>query len=134
MPSWYSQVEWYHPDKWQNPKCIVINIHNLLYNFESTITYIQRFCSLQFTKNIKQLIPYHDQMMQLQKHLDQDQVCTQIVHSVVAGKQFNWAKLPLVSQSWVQWELRNQGFEIECHGLDIFPTNSVQLKKLIYPI
>jgi len=32
----------------------------------------------------------------------------------------------------IQWQLRNQGYEIQCHGLDMFPTNSVQLRKLIY--
>ena len=134
IPSWYDQVEWYHPDKWQNPKCIVVNICNLLYDFESAVTCIQNFCNLQFTKNIKQLTPYHNQMMQLQKYLGQDQLCHQIVQSTVNGAQFDWNELPLISQSWVQWELRNQGFEIECHGLDIFPTNSIQLRKLIYPI
>jgi hypothetical protein len=134
MPSWHDQVEWYHPDRWQNPKCIVIDIYNLLYNFESTLTSIQNFCNLDFTKNIKQLIPYHNQMIQLQNHLDQDRLCHQIVYSTVIGKELNWTELSLVSESWIQWELRNQGFEIECHGLDIFPTDSVQLKKLIYHI
>jgi hypothetical protein len=134
MPAWHDQIEWYHPDKWQNSKCLVINIHAILYNFEFTLTSIQNFCNLQFTKQIKELIPYHTQMLKLQKYLDQDWLCHQIVDSTIAGKNFIWAELPLPSQSWVQWELRNQGFEIECCGLDIFPTNSIQLKKLLYSI
>jgi len=134
MPSWYDQIEWYHPSKWQHPKCLVVDIHAILYQFESTLTCIQNFCNLQFTKQIRELIPYHNQMLQLQKYLDQDRLCRQLVHSTIVGNQFNCTELSLVSQSWIQWELRNQGFEIECHGLDIFPTNSIQLKKLIYPI
>jgi len=134
MPSWHDEIEWHHPSKWQDPKCLVIDIHAILYNFESTLIRIQNFCNLQFTKQIKELIPYHNQMLQKQKYLDQDRLCRQIVHSTVGGNQFNWTELSLVSQSWIQWELRNQGFEIECYGLDIFPTNSIQLKKLIYPI
>jgi hypothetical protein len=40
----------------------------------------------------------------------------------------------LASESYVQWQLRNLGYEIQCHELDKFPTNSVHLKELLYTI
>lgn len=36
------------------------------------------------------------------------------------------------SEAWIQWQLRNLGYEIQCHGLDKFPTNSVHLHELLY--
>jgi hypothetical protein len=132
MPAWFDQVEWYHLDRWQNPKCITLTMKDLLYNFESSLIKIQEFCNLTFTKDIKEMGVYHGQMLQLQKYLNQDQICHQIVQSVVDDYEFTWSELPLISQSWIQWQLRNLNFEIQCHGLDIFPTSSVQLKKLLY--
>lgn len=132
MPSWYDEVEWYHPDHWQHPKCSIITISELLYNFEESLDKIQKFCNLRFTKNINQMIPYHKQMLQLQSNLDQDSVCRQIIQAVITDQYYKWKELPLLSQSWVQWELRNNGIEIKCNGLDNFPTDSVQLKKLLY--
>jgi hypothetical protein len=73
-------------------------------------------------------------MLELQQNLLEDQICNRIVQYTINDLDFDWPELSLPSQSWIQWELRNQGFEIECHGLDKFPTNSIQLKKLIYPI
>jgi hypothetical protein len=46
----------------------------------------------------------------------------------------HWNPLPLASEAWIQWQLRNLGWEIKCHELDIFPTNSVYLKELLYHI
>jgi hypothetical protein len=136
MPSWRSQVEWYHPDRWTHPRCFLILIKDLLYNFEATILKIQEFCNLQFQKSINELIPYHHSMLSLQKYLNQDQLCADIVNSIVNNHPINWDNqpLPLPSQSWVQWQLRNLGYEIQCHGLDTFPTNSVNLQELLYKI
>ena len=132
MPAWHDQVEWYHPNYWQNSKCITLTVRDLLYNFEASLIKIQELCNLTFTKDLKEIVLYHAQMLQLQQYLNQDLVCHQIIQSVVNNYQFAWGELPLVSQSWVQWQLRNLNFEIECDGLDIFPTNSIQLKKLLY--
>jgi hypothetical protein len=134
MPSWHAQVEWYHPDQWQHPQCQVVLTKDLLYNFESTIMAVQQFCNLEFKRPITDIVPYHATMLALQKHTNQDQLCHQIVDSILHNVDFDWAgtNLPLPSQSWIQWQLRNVGYELKCHGLDIFPTNSVHLQELLY--
>jgi len=50
----------------------------------------------------------------------------------LTDKDTVWDPLPLPSEVWIQYRLRELGYEIRCHGLDIFPTTSVQLKKLLY--
>ena len=79
------------------------------------------------------MIPYHIKMLSLQKWTTQDQLCKKIIDSITSNQLFNWSdqQLPLPSQSWIQWQLRNLGYEIKCHGLDIFPTNTTQLVDLL---
>ena len=136
MPAWFDQVEWVHPETWSHPQCKVVLLNELLYNFKNTILKMQEFCGLEFKKSIDDMIPYHSTMLSLQKCLTQDQLCNKIINSVLSDQLFDWSDqpLPLPSQSWVQWELRNHRLEIQCNGLDKFPTNSVQLKELLYPV
>ena len=134
MPAWFNMNEWYHPNTWHHDKCCVITVHELLYNFENTLRRIESFCKLKYVKSISELIPLHHQNLQNQQHLNEDALCAQIINSIIEPKEFSWHKLSLVSESWIQWQLRNLGYEIRCHELDIFPTNSVQLKELLYTI
>jgi hypothetical protein len=132
IPAWHDQIEWYHPERWHNPNCYLVLINELLYNFESTINHIQQFCGLTFKRPIAEILPYHKIMLAAQLYSEQDQLCHQIITSTIDRYEFTWKSLPLPSQVWVQWQLRNLGWEIHCDGLDMFPTNSVQLANLLY--
>jgi hypothetical protein len=134
MPAWFDQVEWNHLTRWSNPKACIVTIQELLFNFEDTIKKVSQHCSLNLVRPISDLLPYHQQNLELQLHLDQDQLCKNIIDSTVAGSNFEWNVLPLASEAWIQWQLRNLGLEIQCDGLDIFPTNSVHLKELLYSV
>jgi hypothetical protein len=134
MPGWFDQVEWYHPDTWHNDRCYIVTIGDLLYKFEETLKQIELFCNLKYTLPIVELLPYHHQNLQNQKYLNEDLLCNRIVDAVVSGEEFSWDQRSLVSESWIQWQLRNLGYEIQCYELDKFPTNSVHLKELLYTI
>ena len=136
MPAWYDQVEWNHLDAWKHPRSHHVLIKDLLYNFESVIEQLQQRFDFEFVRPISDLLPYHEKNLQLQIHKNQDQLCKNIVDSIVNNFEFDWSDqlLPLASESYVQWQLRNLGYEIRCHGLDKFPTNSVHLKELLYTI
>jgi len=134
MPAWHDQVEYYNPAILQNynNNCLIIDVTNLLYNFESTLKNIQNFFNLTYIKSISEIMPLHAAMLSIQSHLDQDIICNQIINKTIEGSNFDWQPLPLPSEGWIQWQLRNLKYEIECNELDIFPTNSIQLKKLLY--
>jgi hypothetical protein len=134
MPAWFDRNEWYHPDSWQHDKCIVITVRELLDNFENTLVQLEQFCNLTYKKPVAELLYFHQENLQNQQYLDEDVLCNQIVTSVVDGKDFSWSPRSLVSESWIQWQLRNLGYEVRCHELDTFPTNSVHLRELIYPV
>ena len=134
MNSYHSTIEWYFPDKWSNPRCKTVLVSELLFDFENTLDHIMNFCGLTYKKSIKSLIPYHSAMLSLQQHLTQDQLCSKIVESTLNHTVLSWSSLPLPSEAWIQWQLRNHGFEIRCNGLDTFPTNSLHLKELLYSV
>lgn len=135
MPSWFSEVEWYYPDRqFSHPNYKLVLIKDLLYDFKEAILDIQKFCNLMFSKPVDEILPYHKTMLSLQQYATQDQLCLDIVSKTINNEIYNWEELPLPSEAWVQWELRNHGFEIRCNELDMFPTNSVHLKELLYPI
>ena len=132
MPAWYDQVEWYHPDCWQNPKCCIITVRELLNNFEEILQKIRVFCDLEYVRPIRDLLPFHEQNLKNQKYLHHDVLCNNIITAVINNQNLAWEQLTLPSEAWIQWQLRNLGYEIQCHELDKFPTNSVQLHKLLY--
>jgi hypothetical protein len=136
MPSWLDQVNWYHLDRWSNQRCHVVLVNDLLYNFENTLQRLQKLLNLDFCHSVESLLPIHQKNIKAQRYLSQDSICTQIVTSTVNGTLYDWSNqmITLPSEAWVQWQLRNLGFEIRCDGLDIFPTNSLQLKELLYPL
>ena len=134
MPMWYDQIEWHHPSSWSNPKCIVVTVEEMLYDFESTLRKIEKFCNLKFEQLVDDIVPYHSENLQNQTYMHQDLICNTIIHSVINSMDYNWEPLSLCSESWLQWQLRNHGFEICCDGLDNFPTNSLQLKELLYSV
>ena len=134
IPAWEDQVEWNNPVGWQNSKSLNVSVTDLLCDFKSTLQKIQQYFKLSFTKDISQIIPIHTAMLRLQEHLDQDIICQQIIEAVLDSIDYNWNTLPLASESWIQWQLRNLKYEIKCDGLDIFPTNSLKLRNLLYPI
>lgn len=134
MPAWFAQLEWYHPDRWQNSKALVVTAKKLLFDFENTLLDIQQHCNLDFVRPISELVPYHEKNLTLQSNLEQDELCKNILNAVLSKTYFEWNSLPLASEAWIQWQLRNLGFEIHCHGLDMFPLNSVHLKELLYSV
>ena len=136
MPAWHDQVEWYHLDSWSHPRSHNILVKDLLYDFESVIDRLQQTLNFDFVRPVSDLLPYHEKNLQLQKFKNQDKLCKNIVDSIVNGFEFDWSDqlVPLASESWIQWQLRNLGYEIQCRELDIFPTNSVHLKELLYSV
>ena len=134
MPMWQAQLEWDHTKSWTDPRCLVIGVNELLLQPELTFDKIKNFCNLDYVQSPKVIMALHEKMLSLQHNLGQDQICTAIINSVQQQTELHWNPLPLASEAWIQWQLRNLGWEIKCHELDIFPTNSVYLKELLYHI
>lgn len=134
IPYVFDLLEWYHLDHWSNSNACVVTVKELLFDFENCLNQIQQHCDLKFLRSPNELRLYHDQNLQLQQYLHQDQLCNGIVESILTGNIFSWPKLPFIGEVWLQWQLRNLGFEIRGDGLDNLPTNSLQLQELLYTV
>lgn len=136
MPAYYAQLEWYFPNQWSDPRVHVVLVNDVLYEFTNTLQRIQHTTGLNFVRPINSLIPAHEKMMGLQKNLGLDALCHTVVNATLSGQTMDWQArpLPLASQAWVQWELRRRGWEIQCHGLDQFPTHTHALADLLIPV
>jgi len=131
MPAWLDQVEFHSS---ASPAALTISVSELLFNFVKTLSAIESSFGLKYQQPISNILPLHEKNLQLQTYLLHDQICNSIINSIISGTDLSWSKLSLPSEAWVQWELRNHGFEIQCDGLDMFPTNSVHLKELLYSV
>jgi hypothetical protein len=131
VPAWRDQVQWYLPDDWHHPRCLVIYTEDILYDPKVTLERIRDFCSLRFVRDIESLIPFHHEMLSLQTLLSEDRLLGAILESLTVqdDKHFSWSPLSLTSESWLQWALRQQGIELACDGLNDLPTNAENLKK-----
>jgi hypothetical protein len=133
MPSWHDQVEWNFLTDWRHARCLNVTVTALLDNFESTVDSILKFWDRTPLKQVKDLVPVHQQMLELQTHRDQDHLCNAIIDCVVrSGPDFEWTQLPIASEAWIQWQLRNHGLEIRCDKLNQFPCSTDALKDLVY--
>ena len=132
MPMWQAQIGWGDAFHFTHENCHVIKVVNLLYDFKQTLIDLQKFLKIAFVKPVESILEIHKKMLSLQTHLYIDATCKKITDAVATATHYEWDPLPLVGEAWIQWHLRQIGFEIRCHGLDIFPRDSVKLRELIY--
>ena len=99
-----------------------------------------------FNETIKQCIEYigkeiiredeldsvYNSWIEKQYHVNGIDLVKNIVRHTIGDMDLSWDKLTFPQEVWLQMMLREQGYEIRCHGLNEIPTNSKQLRELIY--
>jgi hypothetical protein len=131
MPMWFDQVE-YGVERPIDDRVLIVYIDDLLYNFEQTVKKMILHIGRKQTKDIATIKLLHQYNVSLQQFTNQDYICNEIIKSVIENINFSWKPITLLSESYIQWKLREMGFEIMCNELNTFPTNSLQLKELLY--
>ena len=134
--SWESQVEWYFTDQFQDPRCLYVYVDQILNDPLGTVDRIKQFMNLDWVRSPEAILPYHNKNLSLQKYLNQDQLCCKIVQATLNNTLLTWTEdeLTLPSEAWIQKDLRDRGFGLQCHELNQFPTNSLTLSKLLYKL
>jgi hypothetical protein len=116
-----------------NKQVVNVPVRELVDNFESTLTGL--FDQLDIPMVRTDLVPdIKHKWLSLQRFVNIDHVCQQILTATVNGNNLEWQTLSIFDEAWIQWQLRNNKLEIRCDGLDKFPTNSLQLRELLYPV
>jgi len=135
--SWHDQVEWYFPDHWRHDRALIITTKELFDDFPNILIRIENFWgSKKYIRNINDMVPFHNTMIEIQPHHGKDQLCARILRSVTGeiDDQFEFGSLCLTSEAWIQYQLRLKGYEIRCHDLNMFPQNTKELQNLTYKI
>ena len=52
--------------------------------------------------------------------------------ATVNGNDLHWGELSIIDEAEIQRQLRENGWEIRCFGINNFPTSSAALKLLLY--
>lgn len=132
--AWHNQVEWYLPDQWHDARAMIISTKELFDDFENLLMRIEHFWQKKYRRSTSDMLPWHHRMLELQPHMGKDQLCANILHGVLDdhGDQQEFGDICMISQAWVQYQLRMQGYELRCDGLNKFPTDTHTLKSLIY--
>ena len=102
-----------------------------LNNTLDSMVKISKFCELPLEKNtLKNFLTNWKTAQQyiIEKFKTLDTITT----STINKKDFNWQPMSIIEEAIVQQRLRQNGFEMQCDGLDVFPTNSINLNNLIY--
>jgi hypothetical protein len=135
LREWFSLF--YHPwvqewiDSYDQAPGTFLKIKNteLLFDTKETLLSIIDFCELTVQNSIDSFIA---EWQQNQHYiLKEFELLDQIISSVVEKKQHQWANLNIIAESIIQQRLRSLGYEIQCDGLNIFPTDSISLYNLL---
>lgn len=135
VPQHLSETELNNILTYKNPKLFKIEIRDLFDNFECTIRRLMRYCELPVVA--KDFDTIYSQWSPLQVHVQKDVVVNNIVNATIAGNEYDWNehKLSLIDESVVQMRLRDlHKLDLKCYNLNVFPTNTTDLKKLLFNV
>jgi hypothetical protein len=63
--------------------------------------------------------------------MDEFNLLDRIIDSTISNVMFSWKPINNIAEAIVQQRLRAKGYEIQCDGLNFFPTDSVTLYNLL---
>lgn len=111
-----------------------ITIADLKFDFISTTTKITDFLNETQVRSNEEIKTLHTEWMELQQHHNKDELINSLVHAIAHNIVINFPKsLSLVDESQIQRILRDKhNIHIKCSGLNKWPENTIELKKLLY--
>ena len=123
------EYEWNLLDTYTNKNLLVITTYELLYDFENCIKKCASYSGIETINNLDKLIELQKQQLELQKHTDKDRIVNEIIDCFLNNKQLKIPELSLIDEAYIQYVLRNNGYELHCDGLNEFPTDIDSLKE-----
>jgi len=111
--------------------CMYVTPNDILFDFKNTILKIIKYCNLTIdeSKNINDF--YKIWFSKQQYILNEFEIVNRVIDKITSGEYFSWEPISMVGEAIIQSRLRQNGIEIACFNLDIFPTNTTDLQKVI---
>lgn len=128
-PSWTS--EWIDSKSVVNDSFLKISNAQFLHNTLDTMSLIMDYCEYDVVENNVNnfILSWKNSQRYI---LDKFNVLNEIVDATITNSPYNWQPLSIIEEAIVQQRLRYHGFELQCDGLDIFPSDAINLNRLMY--
>lgn len=132
---WFSLFYHEFVQDWQRSKYQIsdnwLKIKNtsVLYDTAHTFKQIISHCGLTAKTELDQFVIEWQNAQQY--IVNEFNLIEQIVTSAIDQVPLTWSPISPVAEAIVQNRLRTKGFELRCHDLNIFPTNSIDLYNLL---
>lgn len=132
MAHHYGEFEFERVQEFSSEKLLKIHILDLVNNFETTIRKMMEYCSLPVKReNFSQV---HEEWLSTQKHINKDAIVKKIIECVRSNEEYDWTHehLTIADESIIQMVLRDvYKLDTLCYNLNVFPTNTIDLRKLL---
>lgn len=121
--------------EYQNNNIKKVNIKDLFDNFENTIKDLLSWSKIDLVK--KDFSQVYDLWISKQEHRHKDEITRKIINSVLEKHHYDWSnqKLSIVDEAFIQMSLRDlHNLDLRCYNLNVFPTNTKDLKELLFDV
>ena len=105
---------------------------DLLTNSEVHLEKIYLKFGLEKNQHFNQLSFYTNLYLSQQKYFNKQQELDNFVNCVIDNSVMEISSTTILDEAYIQYKLRVHNYEIKCHNLNKFPTNSVELNKITY--
>jgi hypothetical protein len=117
------------PSNW-----LKISTYDLLNNSRETFKKVCNFIDEFDNSKEIEFNKFSDTWLEKQRYLIKElELVNKIVDYTTNQKITSWtsSQLCLLSEAMIQKKLRDNGYDLKCYGLDTFPTDSIQLYRLM---
>jgi len=114
---------------------IKINTQDIITNIEQTITDICYAFNLTINVTTKDILLNHQNFLIVQRYHNSQLKCDHWVDATInSSMSIDNPCQTIFDEAYVQHLFRTRGYEIKCDGLNIMPSTSTEMKKIIYKI
>ena len=111
---------------------VKLSTQDIFENWTESFAQISLLSGLTVTVDVDTIKKQHKQFLQLQKFHNIQLRCEQYVDNLINGIDSDMTLHSIFDEAYIQQLLRQHRIEIQCNGLDIFPSTTQQLKTLTY--
>jgi len=134
--SYWLEKTWdhtYNNNDYREVGNVKVDTKDIVNNIEATIVDVFDQINLQLTVDREIINSNHTNFLACQQFHNSQIACTNLVHNVIHTDLDTHISIQTIfDEAYIQYLLRTQDFEMYCDGLEIMPSTSHQIKKIIY--
>ena len=117
-----------------NDKVFKIQINQIRDSLPALFAELAGWLGILNVRTSDELTKLHTDWLQNEPYLYKDRLIENIVDAIINNKFLEMNDLSIVDESQIQHRLRIAGYEIECYGLNEWPSTTTQLRELVYKV